>query len=285
MGRISASAMATTMPGTVLDERFEAAMRGLTEMHAEATLYRASAEAAERAFGHAMRIGAAVRRAVRQGKNDRPNEADCEDLEATVTRLGGALSGVAELPAVGALRTSLENGEHEHAAELALSLFAELGPAVPAPPYGYRGVPLRARRRGGESILAPEDLAQSLLARVATGLEVESSDRSPQAISAGPQIPTPIVLSPSLDGCGSELSVRVDLGCLRLPVLRHSATGDLWILAKGPIVPLEIAAAAEAEDEWWAASPIPYRAYLARLARTLAQAEVAFAIEGEIASG
>jgi hypothetical protein len=262
-------------------------MRRLTDLHAEATRYRAAAAAGERAFADGLRVGDGVRRAVRQGARERPDDADCAALEDAAERVAVALAMVADLPEIGALNDALPR-DPALAAELACRVFAGLEREASPPAHGYRAHAVRERRRGGESLPAPEALAARLaeLARrgISAARRVASEGAPPvagssPALDATPAVPDPVVLSPSLAASGSELALRVALDALPAPVLRHAGTGDLWVFSPAPLAPAEVAWLSDADDEWWAASPIPYREYGERLLAALASHGIAAAVE------
>jgi hypothetical protein len=261
------------------DVRFEAALRSLAEVHGEAVIYQATAAAAERALADGSRVGDEVRRANRRGALDRPADLDCAALEAIVARLRDQLSLVAQLPEAKALTSSLARGADREAARLALMLFAGTEALDPAPPYGYRAVSIRSRRRGGETLVEPGELAKTLAALSFEGLEPAGTS-APEEETVG--LPSPLVLSPAAASCDSELSLRIDLRRPAVPVLRSGCTGDLWLFTRKRLVAREVVAQDSPQDEWWTASPLPYSAYLERLDVALATSGLTLVREAEV---
>ncbi|HZR79784.1 MAG TPA: hypothetical protein VFD92_01720 [Candidatus Binatia bacterium] len=267
------------------EDRFAAAMRRLTDLHGTGILLFAAASVAERAFADALRVGDVVRRAVRQGRRDRPDASDSAAIEEAARRIEVAIADAERAPEVAELGRSVAAGEVVRSAELARCVFAGLEPlAQPAAAVGYRSEALRERRRGGETLPAPPDLATRLARRA---LAPVTGDWSEIAAATGGlpdtrpldlAMPPPIVLSPSLAGCGSEVALRVPLPSAAA-VLRHADSGDLWVLAASLPAPGAVALLAQADDEWWAASPVPWERYSAELTSALREAGVAVTVE------
>jgi hypothetical protein len=264
-----------------LEERFSAALRDLTELHDEVARFRALRHTSERAFADALRVGDMVRRAVRQGRPDRPALEDVTALEALVDRLRGAFLALRDDADLAGLERCLAAGDLEAAADRACRLFAALERATPAPPLAYSALPLRSRRRDMESLLAPEEVAERAARRIAAGL-VPTAREAREVADADtrtglPAVPEPLVLSPSLAASGGEIAIGVALQ--GLPILQHLESGNLWVFCPRLAGPFSIVAARQPEDEWWAASPLPYGDFLARLRTALGERSLELVVE------
>ena len=254
------------------DERFEIALRDLTDLHATASRLRGLEAAAERTFATGLRIGDQVRRAVRQRRSDRPNEHDCAVVETAIAELRAPLDDTLSSGPVRDLRAAIAAGDPVAAAERAIEVFARIAAAHPPPRFGFRSISLRRRRRReGEALRAPEEVAVEIASLSDTGLAAEDSD--PGSGSDG--LPEAIALAPSLESCDSEVAIRFDIGAGGLPVFRHLDSGAIWIFAAKLTASASAVAAGDPDDEWWAASPIPYRRYVERLSQALEERGVA----------
>jgi hypothetical protein len=107
-------------------------------------------------------------------------------------------------------------------------------------------------------------LAEELVAQSRAGLGPASGDGADDAT-----LPEPIALSPSLAGCGSEIALVRASSDLGEALLEDTASGDLLVFSRRLVGPFSVALAAEADDEWWAASSFGYADYRAQLAEAL----------------
>ena len=249
-------------------------MRELTELYEAASRFRRLASDAERAFSDGLRVGDGVRRAVRQRQAERPNEADCEAIEVAAGRLRDLSRELSTGDDLAELSNALARGDADRAGRLACAMFAGLAAAEPRPEAGFRAVSVRERSRRGEGIVHHAHLATRLAGEIERGLAAVPMCADPDERSIAIAAPEPIALSPSFEGAGSEIALRVDLRSCDAPVLWQHQTGDLWIFADRLGGPFSVAIAAEADDEWWAASPLPYPSYADALAQALAERSI-----------
>lgn len=251
-------------------------MRELTDLYESASRFRHLASDCERAFADGLRVADGVRRAARQGHRDRPDASDCEALAVPVRRLQEMLRDLEGSASLGDFRRAIAGGEAARAAQLACEVFAGLKPADPPPEAGYRGLAVRERGRRGEGIIHHDALAARLAMEIEGGLSpaLARTGDGERSLSIA-DLPEPIALSPSFDGCGSEVALRIGLERSDVPVLLQEQTGDLWIFRPRLAGPLSVVLAREADDEWWAASPVPYAAYATALEGALASRSIA----------
>jgi hypothetical protein len=259
------------VPGTPYDAEFERLLHAVVERHALACRLRAAAPAAEQALASAVRTGDAVRRAVRGGA-PRPDGGDCAALASLAHDLDGAIGRAAGEDAAVALRAAVAAGEGARAARHAVRVFVDLAAPRELPAFVHRPVQVRRRAGRGETLVHPEDLAQELAAASRDGIR--------GAPAGATELPEALVLSPSFAACGAEIALRRGAAELREALVEDAGSGDLLAFTAVP-GPFEVALAAAADDEWWAASPIGYGAYRARLEQALDALGVACAVVGD----
>jgi len=286
------------------DRRFEELLRGLVGAHAGAARFRATELEAERLLGDGLRIADAVRRAARRGEASRPDPADCAHLARIVERLNELTNATRTGASALALREAWLRGDLARTADLACELFAGLDREWSPPAHAYAALALRRRMRGrsgsggsdageaapAEALIHPERLADEIASRIEAGLAAEPGGRvgarppsrgtASPAAEAEEDLPEPLVLAPSLAGCESEVAIRIRSDAIAAPILRHRASGELWIFTTRLGGPFEVAAAREADDEWWAASPLGYASYLTALAQALERKRIAIVMLG-----
>lgn len=262
------------------EDRFSAALRALADLHGEASRFRRSRAEAERALAAGLRIGDDVRRALPRGHAARPSNSDVAALEAIVARLGRVMLEIPASPEVAGLARSLAAGDLAAAATQACRVFAAIELVARPPDFAYATLATRTRRRDGESLLDPEELAGQAQRRIAAGLATEPAATADAETLGGPLVtPEPLVLAPSLESSGTEVAIRTATRDLGAPLLRQAETGDLWVFTARLPGPFVVAAACEADDEWWAASPVPYPDYVERLRDALAGRSIPLVVE------
>ncbi|MBM4243991.1 MAG: hypothetical protein FJ148_09270 [Deltaproteobacteria bacterium] len=255
------------------DREFADLLSAVIARHTVARRLRGATELAEEVLGAAMRVGDAVRRALRDGVAGRPDASDCEQLAQFARRLDRATDAVLAEPLVADLRRASASGDPVTAARLALEVFAGLARPEVVPPRLYTGVTARRRSRSGETLVHPIALAEELAARSRDGIAPASGDDDPQDA-----LPEPIALSPSFDGCGAEIALVSGTDGLEDALLEDLASGDLLVFCGRLERPFTIALAEEAGDEWWAASAFRWPDYRAQLADALRARQIDSAI-------
>ena len=252
------------MTASERDQEFADLLSAVIERHAVASRLQGTAGLAEEVLADAMRVGDAVRRALRDGSGDRPNEADCERLDGLAGRLEAATDALLAQPLAGDLRHAAASGAVGAAARLALALFAGLERPAMIPDVLYSPVNARRRSRSGETLVHPEALADEIAARIAEGVGPASGDAADEAM-----LPEPIALTASFEGVGSEIALARDTFDIAEHLLEDVASGDVLVFSRRLGGPFAVALASEADDEWWAASSFSWADYRAQLARAL----------------
>lgn len=258
------------------EERFAEALRALTDLHGVSVELVACAVAAERAFADGLRVGDQVRRAVRQGRRDRPGGDDVAAIEAATARLREIFSRCLSSPEVDALRCAIAAGVPAEIAAAAIVVYTDLVAAEPAPVLACRGLRLRRRSGGFETLVAPARLVVEIEGSLRVGDLGRPGIPGARAGVAGgdlaaliASVPEPLALDPGLDGCGSEVALAWrtrDLGAVPLLCRR---TGEIWTFGADPSARAAVAIAPAPEDEWWTASEIPWRKWADELANRL----------------
>jgi hypothetical protein len=254
--------------GTVIealpDEPFAAAVARLVELYREGAELAESASDAEALLAAGMRLGDQVRRRNRgrpRGATVTPSPEEVTAVEELAARLARIVAAARTAPAVAELRTSIAAGDMTRSAEVATRVFVGLA-AEPTPPHLYRPLAIRRRVRGaGETLPDPDALVAELVAIASDGIGAPRERTG---------VPEPIVLSPSWDASGAELALRIRGAELGPLLLHHQPSGDRWLFAPRLAGRFDVCLARTAEDEWWAASPIPYAMYAERVAAQLA---------------
>src|SRR5882724_884175 len=108
------------------DRAFAELLSAVIERHAVASRLQSTVGLAEETLSKALRVGDAVRRALRDGGPDRPNDDDCRQLEELATRLEAATDEVLVAHTARTLRAAAAAGRTTEAAQLAAQLFAGL---------------------------------------------------------------------------------------------------------------------------------------------------------------
>jgi hypothetical protein len=243
---------------------FEAAIARLVARYRAAAEMRASAALAESVLADGMRLGDEVRRRARAA-GGAPTAADVAALEEMVARLDTAIASTRAQPEMLALRSAIAGDARERSAALAAGLYADVELVAP-PDHVFSPVAVRRHRRDlGETLPEPEALAEEIRALLSRGIT------APAEATGSPE---PIVLAPSWEAAAAEVALRLPGSDVGAKVLRHAPSGDLWCFAPQLRGGFAVCIAREAEDEWWAASPIPYPAYARRLEESLAAAGV-----------
>jgi hypothetical protein len=213
-----------------------------------------------------MRLGDEVRRRARGAAGIPPTARDVAVLEELIARLEEAITGARARPEMIELERVIAAVDLEQSARLAARLYSELVLVAP-PEHVFSSIPLRRHSRDlGEVLPDPAALAEEIRSLLSAGII---------ANHAAGEMPEPIVLAASWEAAGGELALRLrgtDLGAV---VPRHEPSGDLWCFAPVLRGPFTICIAQRAEDEWWAASPIPFERYAQRVAALLTAAGVA----------
>ncbi|HEY8517187.1 MAG TPA: hypothetical protein VIS07_16890 [Candidatus Binatia bacterium] len=253
------------MPVHERDEAFADLLQQVIDRHAIANRLQRTAALADEILGEALRRGNGVRRALRDGDTSRPNEEDCDHLRSLASRLEDAIDAALRDGAASELRRAVADHEPRRAADLALEVFAGLVRPDELPPRVYVARAVRRRAREGEVLVHPEDLAKELAAFGETGIGPASG--APEDADSG--LPEPLALSPSFLGCGSEVALVRDTADLRGALLEDTASGDLLVFTERLDGPFGVAVAAEADDEWWAASALRWPSYRAGLLEAL----------------
>jgi hypothetical protein len=249
------------------DARFTDSLRELSELHAETGRFRAQEDAADACFAEALRLGDEVRRAVRRSEGERPSAADLEQLAELVGRLRRLNDEATRAPAVRALVRAYGAGDAAQVAALACRALVgvELAQGIRGPVF----LPIGLRRRAprGESVLHPQTAAVEIERLFDRGLAPQPDESVARDDSA---LPEPLRFARRFSDCGSEVAIEVDVARLDAPLLEHEPSGDLWSFTARVDTPRVVAVAAAADDEWWAASPVPYPAYVTGLREALA---------------
>jgi hypothetical protein len=257
------------------DQEFADLLSAVIERHAVASRLQGTTALAEEVLAAAMRVGDAVRRALRDGIGDRPNEGDCDQLDALARRLESSTDAVLAEPLAGDLRRAAASGDICDAARLALGLFAGLERPAAIPSVVYSGVSARRRARSGETLVHPVALADEIAARIGDGVGPASGDAADEAA-----LPEPIALTAAFDAVGSEIALVRDTSDLVDSLLEDGASGDLLIFGRRLAGPFSVALAAQAEDEWWTASSFAWADYRSQLAEALRQRDIGVEIIG-----
>lgn len=246
------------------DQEFADLLSAVIERHAVASRLQGTAGLAEEVLAAAMRLGDAVRRALRDRTEDRPNEADCQQLGGLACRLEAATDALLAQPLAADLRHAAASGDIASAARLALSLFAGLERPAAIPGVLYSAVSARRRSRSGETLVHPEALADEIAARVQQGVGPASGEAADEAM-----LPEPIALTASFEGVGSEIALVRDASDIADHLLEDVASGDVLVFSRRLAGPFAVGLAAEADDEWWAASSFAWDDYRTQLADAL----------------
>lgn len=251
---------------SVSDQTFADLLSAVIERHAVASRLQGTARLAEDALGAAMRIGDGVRRSRRGGPSARPDDDDCQALARIATDLEEATDAVLrEGPAL-ALRRFAAAGDAAAASRIALELFIGLERPVHPPERVFVGLRVRRRGRSGETLVHPAALAEEIVRCAAEGLGPASGVA---AAAEEPLLPEPIALALSFGSCGSEVALTRSTVGIGGALLEDGASGDLVLFAERLGGPFTVALAGDADDEWWAASSLSYRAYREQLAAAL----------------
>lgn len=257
------------------DQEFADLLSAVIERHAVASRLQSTAGLAEEVLGAAMRVGDAVRRALRAGIAGRPNEVDCDELDALARRLEAATDAVLAEPLAGELRDAAAAGDGATAARLALALFAGLARPGRLPPVVYTAVNARRRSRSGEALVHPSALADEIVATVREGVGPASGDAADAAA-----LPEPIAFAADFYGVGSEIALvrrTADIGAF---LIEDAASGDVLVFSRRLAGPFSVALATDADDEWWAASSFAWADYRAQLAEALAARSIGVELIG-----
>lgn len=242
------------------DQEFADLLSAVIERHAVASRLQGTAELAEDVLGAAMRIGDGVRRALRDGIDGRPDAADCDELDRLARRLEAATDELLAEPLARDLRSAAASGDAVGAARLALELFAALERPLHFPLRLYTAVVARRRSRSGETLVHPLALADEITARIEAGIGPASGEAADEAT-----LPEPIALAPSFEGCGSEIALVRSTTGIEDSLVEDAASGDLLVFSRRLAGPFSVALAADADDEWWAASTFAYADYRRQL--------------------
>ncbi len=253
------------------EDRFAAALRELTDLHEAASSLVASGAESERAFADGLRVGDVVRRAVRQGHRHRPDAGDVAAIESIAAHLRIVLSRALDSPEVERLRGAMAAGVASAISEAALSVFADLATAAPAPAWAYRGCRLRRRQGGFETMPSPAEVVREIDAQIRRPLLGGTGDAGAAQDPLG-SLPSPLVLSPSFEACSSEVALRWSVAKLHAEPLRSLRSGDLWFFSPEAQVAPVVVVAEAADDEWWAASEVTFRDWSAELRHLLGAA-------------
>jgi hypothetical protein len=254
------------------DRAFAELLSGVIERHAVASRLKSTVALAEQTLTMALRVGDGVRRALRNGTADRPNEDDCRQLEDLATRLEAATDEALVARTAQALREAAAAGRTTEAAQLAAQLFAGLVRPAALPLFVYVGLTARRRARSGETLVHPAALAEEIAARNRDGLGPASGITPAEE---GPVLPEPIALAASFDSSASEIALRRPTLELADGLLEDTASGDLLVFSARIAGPFTVLLAREADDEWWAASSTPYASYCAELVSALTRLGIA----------
>lgn len=246
------------------DREFADLLSAVMERHAVGSRLQHVADLAERTLAEAMRVGDAVRRALRQGVVDRPDDADCAGLARLARQLEEATDAVLAQPLAEELRHASAAGDGERSATLALDLFAGLARPAALPDRVYAPIVPRRRSRSGEALVHPVALAEEIVARSGDGLAPASGEEADRAV-----LPEPIALAPGFAGAGSEIALVRATADLRNALLEDGASGDLLVFCRRLPGPFAVALAAEADDEWWTASSFRWIDYRTQLEAAL----------------
>lgn len=252
------------MPSPERDQEFADLLSAVIERHAVASRLQGTAALADEVLAAAMRVGDAVRRALRNEAEDRPNDADCDQLDGLAQRLEAATDALLAEPLAGELRQAAASGDIATAARLALALFAGLERPAAVPDVVYTGVSARRRSRSGETLVHPVALADEIAARLLDGIGPASGDAADEAT-----LPEPIALTASFEGVGSEIALARRTSDIAAFLLEDGASGDVLVFSRRLAGPFSVALAAEADDEWWAASSFAWTDYRQQLAEAL----------------
>jgi hypothetical protein len=248
------------------DREFADLLSAVMERHAVASRLRGVADLAEDTLAEAMRVGDAVRRALRRGGGDRPDEADCAGLARLARRLAEATDAVLAQPLADELRRASSAGDGVRAATLALELFAGLTRPAAIPGHVYSPIAPRRRSRSGEALVHPVALAGEIVARTRDGLAPASGEEADRGV-----LPEPIAVAPSFAGADAEISLVRKTTDLGDAILEDGASGDLLVFCRRLHGPFAVALAAEADDEWWSASSFRWADYREQLTAALRQ--------------
>ena len=257
------------------EERFAGALRRLTDLHGVAVVLAGCSDEAERAFADGLRVGDQVRRAVRQGRPDRPGVADAEAIEAVSAGLREVVTRRLASGEVARLREALASRDPSAIARASQEVYADLAIPDPTPRVACRGLRLRRRRGGFETLVAPATLAGEIEAARRLGAAPnqpnEPAGPGDEVASLLGGLPEPVVLDPAPEATGSEVCLAWEVRDLASDPLLCLRSGDLWLFAPNPEARAAVAIANEPEDEWWQASEVGWEAWSADLRRRLAE--------------
>ena len=246
------------------DREFADLLSAVMERHAVGSRLQRVADLADHTLAEAMRIGDAVRRALRRGVGDRPDEADCANLDRLARQLEEATDAVLAEPLAEDLRRASAAGDGPRAATLALELFAGLARPAALPERVYAPIAARRRSRRGEALVHPVALADEIVARGRDGLAPASGDEADRSV-----LPEPIALASGFAGAGSEIALVRGTADLGDALLEDGASGDLLVFCRRLQGRFAVALAAETDDEWWSASSFHWIDYRTQLEAAL----------------
>jgi hypothetical protein len=254
------------------DRAFAELLAAVIERHTVASRLRDTADLADASLSRALRVGDAVRRALRAGGSARPDDDDFRQLDDLATQLDAAIERTLAATCAVALRRAIAADRKDEAAGLALQLFAGLTPVATLPSHVYVGLGARRRSRDGETLVHPGVLAAEIAAlqRDGIGPASGSSGACDEAV-----LPEPIALAPSFAACATEIALRRPAGDLGSALLEDTASADLLVFGRCVAGPFTTVLAPDADDEWWAAGTTSYASYCAQLSAELARRGIA----------
>jgi hypothetical protein len=248
----------------VADDPFSAAVARLVELYREGVELAESARESETIFASGMRLGDEIRRRNRgrpRGATVAPSAEEVATVEELAARLERIVAAARTAPAIDELRSAIASGDAAQVGALATRIYVGLTLEAP-PPHLYRPIAVRRRVRGaGETLPEPEALVAELEVLAGEGIAAPGERTG---------VPEPIVLAPTWEASGAELALRIRGADLGPSLLHHQPSGDRWLFSPRLACRFDVCLARAAEDEWWAASPIPYPAYADRVAALLA---------------
>lgn len=256
------------MPPSERDRAFADLLSAVIDRHAVASRLRETVDVAETSLGQALRVGDAVRRALRGGAAQRPDDGDCRELADLAAALETAIERALASATAGSLRRAIALDRKDEAAALALELFAGLTRPTAIPAHLFVAVGARRRSRDGETLVHPAALAAEIAARQRDGVGPASGDPDAQDETV---LPEPIALAPSFAACATEIALRRPSGDLAGALVEDHASADLLIFGVRVPGPFTVVLAPEADDEWWAAGTTSYTSYCAQLTAELSR--------------